>query len=601
MPTHRTIPHTFHALAREFQGNVLFRYKREEEWRAITWGGAIPLLREISYGLLALGIHRGDRVAIFSETRMEWSLADHAIADFGGVTVGIYPTDTARQVEYILGHCEAKVVWVSHQAMLEKVLSVWKNLPNLTHIVVLDPATLVDEKRVVTFSQLCRWGAEKEQKEPQLLDQLRDEIQPTDTLTIIYTSGTTGPPKGAVLTHAHFLFMIETMARVVPLNSTDVGLIFMPLCHVFQRIVNYIGIYAGATGVFVESLDRVAPTMKEAHPTVVASVPRLYEKAYARIGSQVHAAHSRRQAIFHWACRVGHERSRLLRSSRLVPFWLRLQYALASLLVFRKIRAALGGRTRFLVSGGAPISIKILEFFHAAGILVFEGYGLTETTAITTANCVEDYKLGTVGKPIPGVEVEIAEDGEILVRGPNIFKGYFKDPEKTAEAIDSEGWFHTGDIGEIDQEGFLKITDRKKDLIITAGGKNVAPQNIENLIKGHPLISQVMVYGDRRKYLTALITLDIEEAKIFGKERGIPFSSLSEFVMRPDVQDFVRERIEEKNQELARYEQIKKFRILPNDFSIEEGTLTPTQKIKRRMATEKYRAVLDQLYDEILD
>jgi long-chain acyl-CoA synthetase len=341
--------------------------------------------------------------------------------------------------------------------------------------------------------------------------------------------------------------------------------------------------------------------MKEAHPTVMASVPRIYEKAYARIGSQVNAANKRRQAIFRWACCVGLERSHCIQSGKPIPFLLQLQYRLANLLVFRKIQAALGGSIRFMVSGGAPISLKILEFFHAAGILVFEGYGLTETTAITTANRVEDYKLGTVGKPIPGVEVRIAEDGEILVRGPNIFKGYFKDPEKTAEAIDNEGWFHTGDVGEVDESGYLRITDRKKDLIITAGGKNVAPQNIENLIKGHPLISQVMVYGDRRKYLTALITLDIEEARIFGQERGIVFTSLSAFVEHPDVQNFIQARIEEKNQELARYEQIKKFKILPQDFSTQEGTLTPTQKVRRRGVTEKYQTILDQMYDEIFD
>lgn len=567
----------------------------------MTWEEAARVQDKLSYGLLALGVQPGDRVAILSQTRWEWSIADTAIFSFGGVTVGLYPTDTAQQIEYILRHSEAKVLFVDGEEQLQKVLTVRQNLPHLQQIVLFDDSFQADGKTILNFEDLQKRGEKTAAEEPDRLDRLRDQVQPEDVATLIYTSGTTGPPKGAILTHENFYSVIEAALKVLPLRSTDSSLVFMPLCHVYQRVVAYTGIYVGAMGIYVERIDQVAPMLRESHPTLMASVPRIYEKAYARITSQVNAANRRRQAIFRWACRVGEERSRCIQAHRSVPLWVRLQYGVATLLVFRKIRAALGGRIRFMVSGGAPISLKILQFFHAAGILVLEGYGLTETTAFSTTNRVDDYKLGTVGKPAPGVEIRIAEDGEILIRGRSLFKGYFKDPEKTAEAIDAEGWFHSGDIGEFDEEGYLKITDRKKDLIVTAGGKNIAPQNIENLIKGHPLISQVMVHGDKRNYLTALITIDPEEAKIFASECGFRFSTMEEFVGRPEVQTFIQARIDEKNRELARYEQIKKFRILPQDFTIEDGTLTPTQKVKRRVAAQRFKEILDQMYEEIYD
>jgi long-chain acyl-CoA synthetase len=438
------------------------------------------------------------------------------------------------------------------------------------------------------------------------LGELRREIEarvaataPPDVATIVYTSGTTGPPKGVVQSHGNHLATLEAIEAAGLMRFSDpeeVDFLFLPLAHSFARAAEYLATYAGSTTVFAQSIDTVASDLRETRPTVMAAVPRIFEKLYARVMAQREAAGLFGRLIFDWAVKVGRNKSRRLQRRDPVPPWVELQVRLADLLVFRRIREALGGRIRFLISGGAPLARDIQEFFHAAGILILEGYGLTETTPILTVNRPDRYKFGTVGLPIEGVTLRLAEDGEILAKGPNVALGYFERPEETAAAWDSEGWFHTGDIGELDEDGFLRITDRKKDLIKTSGGKYVAPQKIENLLKTQPHISQAVVIGDNRKYCVALITLDLEEVSRWAAGVGIAVDDPRELARHPRVVELIDKEVQETNRRLASYESIKSFRILPGDFSQETGELTPSLKVKRKVVSQKYADLIEEMY-----
>ncbi len=583
----------------KFGDRVWYYYKdkKENRWVGVSFREAHEETRAVACGLLAMGVKKGECVGIISETRREWSLADMAILSCGAITVGIYPTETPENTAYILNHAECRFVFVENRKQYEKVRGIIRDLPNISKLILFDKDNINDEM-VTGLEELRRSGEEFFKSNTEIYDERSRSISLDDIATIVYTSGTTGPPKGVILTHRNISAVVVASAEAIPLREDDFGIVFLPLSHVLQRVAGYVGLYLGARGAFAESIEKIVDNFQELKPTVQSSVPRLFEKFYIKVLSTVESASERRKRIFNWCMNIGYQVSALKRAKKNIPLALMIKYRVANMLVFRKIKKVLGGRIRFMVSGAAPISVKILEFFHAAGILILEGYGLTETAAPATVNRQDDYKFGTVGKPISCCQVKVAEDGEILIRGENIFRGYYKNEEATREAFTPDGWFKTGDIGIIDDEGFLKITDRKKELIITAGGKNIAPQNIENILKTSKYISHAFVYGDRRKYVTALITLDNEEVLNYLKIRDIQHNSSVQLSENPEVQKLIEREVAESNRHLARYEQIKKFRILNNDFSVDTGELTPTMKLKRRVIAEKYKKFLDEMYEE---
>lgn len=591
-PVEKTIAHLFYAQTERYGNRELYYQRRNGGWVPTSWRQALRQSAELAAGLWTLGCRHGDRVAIIAETRPEWTACDLAALSCGAVSVGIYPTSTAEQTVYILQHSEAKVAIVEDLAQLAKIATARHELPALAQIVLIDG----EEPTALPLFSLAARGRALLNEDPELIMRQVETVSPDDVAILVYTSGTTGPPKGVVLTHRNLYATIESTQRFLPTSDRDVGVVFLPLAHSLQRVTGYSGLKCGVIGYYAPSIAEVPETWIAAQPTVVASVPRIFEKIHAKIMTGLAEQPPLRRKIFAAALSVGLARSRYLQQRQPVPTWLQLPYQLADHLVFSKIRArTFGERVRFLVSGGAPISVALLEFFHAVGLQILEGYGLTETCAPATVNQPHYFKFGTVGRALPGIELRIADDGEVLIRGEGVFKAYYRDPEATGAALDADGWFRSGDIGAIDADGFLKITDRKKDLIITAGGKNIAPQNIENLIKPEPLISQVMVHGDQRHYLVALVTLDVEEFGRLCKQHGLS-GPLETLVTHQVVRDAVGKIIEEKNATLARYETIKKFQIIPHDFTVESGMLTPTLKVKRRAIEAHYRELLNSLY-----
>jgi long-chain acyl-CoA synthetase len=571
--------------------------KRGQEWQEISWHTLSDNVRNIAKGLLTLGLQVGDRVAILADSRAEWVQCDLGILAAAGITVPIYPSSTVEQVAYILQNAEVTLACVDTPAQLDKLLQARQHAPALRQIILMSGQPPTAEPLVLSLQDVMAQGAAAAAQTAVLEERLQ-LLTPEHEATYVYTSGTTGPPKGVVQTHGNHLFMVQSCGASVAAQEGDVDLLFLPLAHSFARLEEYLGLYIGLTTAFAESIEALAQNMREVRPMLVFSVPRVYEKIYARVLAAGTSGSPLKKAIFQWCVDVGRQVSRRQQRQQPIPGWLRVQQRLAHKLVFKKLHDTVGGRLRFFVSGGAPLAQDIAEFFHAAGMLILEGYGLTETCPALTANRYDRYKFGTVGPTLPGVEVRIAPDGEILARGPNIAKGYYKRPEATAEVFLEDGWFATGDIGEVDAEGFLRITDRKKDLIVTSGGKNIAPQNIENLLKTDRYISQAMVYGDRRQFLTAVLTLDMEELPGYASAHGIPGSTAAELAAHPQIQQLIEERVAHINQRLASYETIKKFIIAPKDFTPESGELTPTLKIKRKVVTQTYQAQLEQLYQQ---
>ncbi len=570
--------------------------KRDGEWHTLTWAEVGEIVRELALGLLTVGRKPGDAVALLSQSRAEWVQADFAILSTGSITVPIYSTYPPEQIAYIVNDSEARTLIVEDAGQLSKVLEMWGKMDRLQQIVLMD-GSAGQEPSVLTWDELrLRGRAEAERLKTALADQL-NAIRPEDPATIVYTSGTTGSPKGVVQTHGNHMAALTASALATPVKPGDVHLLFLPLAHCFARLESFIGVHRGLITAFAEHLDKVADNLREVKPHFIFGVPRLFEKVYGKILANVEACPPLRRKIFSWALGVGREVSGREQEKKPIPRGLRLKRWVAHTLVFAKLHHALGGRLRFAVSGGAPLSQEIAEFFHAIGLCILEGYGLTETCPALTFNRLDHFKFGSVGQALPGVELRVAPDGEVLARGPNIAtRGYLKKPEATAEAFDPDGWFHTGDIGHIDEEGFLFITDRKKDLIVTAGGMNIAPQHIENLLKDDPFFSQVLVYGDRRPYPVALIPVNQAELAIFAREHGIPFTDYAELTTHPKVVERVGRTIEETNAQLASYAKIKRFAVLPVDFSPESGELTPTLKLKRKVVAEKYQDVLESLY-----
>lgn len=590
-----TVCQIFYRSVDEFHKAEHLKYKASGRWVSVSSDEFRRAVEEVSMGLRSLGIQPGDRVAILSENRPEWAYADLGTLCAGAADVPIYPTLTAQQVAYALRDSGARVVFVSNATHAQKVAEERSQLPAVERVVCFD------EKPVdgtTTMDALRAAGRAELETEPDAVRRRAEEVDPQDMATVIYTSGTTGDPKGVMLTHENLTFDVVASQKAIPiLGVDDVALSFLPLCHSFERTAGYnFMLHSGATIAFAENVGRVSENMLEIRPTVMCSVPRLYEKMHARILERVEAGPPLRQRIFRWAVDVGRQSFGHFVARTTPGPWLKLKVALANRLVFSTIKERTGGRMRLFISGGAPLAREIGEFFGAAGLLVCEGYGLTETSPVITCNRPDWVKPGTVGRPLEGAEVKIAEDGEILTRGPHVMKGYFGKPEATAEAIDSEGFFHTGDIGHLDPDGFLVITDRKKDLIVTSGGKNIAPQPIENRLKAHPLIAEAVMIGDKRNYPTALVVPDFEALKTWAARNGVDAKGPEELSSREEVARHYLSVVAELLADLAQYEKIKKVSVLPGEFTQEAGELTPTLKVKRRVVSEKYKDVIEKMY-----
>jgi long-chain acyl-CoA synthetase len=580
-----------------------FRVKRDGAWHDTSWNEVAERIRQTAAGLLDLGIQPGQKIAILSSTRPEWVEADLAIYACGGVSVPIYQSNLPHECGYILSNSESRVCFVENAKQLEKIREVQRDgfeLDGQRFPVEVDRIVLMDGQGdgpdVVTLDALRVRGKETLLRFDSTLATRLASIGRDDLATIVYTSGTTGPPKGVMQTHGNHLASVEAVGTIDLARENEVAFLFLPLAHSFARMLEYYGLWAGTVTAFATSVDAAGQELAEVKPHLIPSVPRIFEKIYARIMSTRDSASAIRQTLFDWAVGVGRERSLAEQERQPVPLLVQAQSLIADPLVLWRIREVLGGRVRMMVSGGAPLSREIMEFFHAAGILIIEGYGLTETTPILTVNRPDHFKFGTVGPAIDGVTLRIAADGEILAKGPNIAQGYYKRQDATAESWDAEGWFHTGDIGEVDGDGFLRITDRKKDLIKTSGGKYVAPQNIENLLKTQLHISQAVVIGDNRKYCVALITLDLDELERYARSARIEVKERGALVQHPKIVELIDGEVQTVNKHLASYESIKYFRILDRDFSQETGELTPSLKVKRKVVTERFRNLIDEMY-----
>ncbi len=586
----------FEAVERFTTKRAALRYKAGGTWHDLTHQELAHRVRHAAFGLYECGIRPGDRVAIYAGNRPEWAIADYACLTARCPDVAIYPTLPAHQIEYLLKDSGAVAIFVGGPEQYRELEQVRDNLPQLKTVVTFEAGG--ESGEAIPFQQLLRLGAAAEAKYPSYREDAL-AVAPEELATLIYTSGTTGEPKGVMLTHGNFCANVTAALQVLSIGPRDSCLSFLPLSHSFERMAgHYTMLHAGATINYAESWERVAENLREVRPTVVLSVPRLYEKIYARVLEQALAAGTVKRRIFFWARRVGAAYADLRLAGRSVPFKLAAAYALADRLVFRKLRARTGGRIRFLVSGGAPLAPEIARFFYAAGLPILEGYGLTETSPVVAVNGLAALKLGTVGRPLPGVEVKIAEDGEILVRGPNVMRGYYGKPQATAEALDAAGWLHTGDIGELDAEGFLRITDRKKDLIVTAGGKKIAPQPLENLVRSNPLFKNAVLLGDKRKFPILLVVPDLEVLKAWAASRGLPTADTEAFLKQPDVIAKVEREAMLPLRDLASFEMPKKVLIVKDDFTVERGELTPTLKVKRAVVERHYQALIDAAYRE---
>jgi long-chain acyl-CoA synthetase len=572
------------------------KYKRDGAWHTVSSEEFRAAVEEISMGLRALGVSRGDKVAIVSENRPEWAFADLATLCTGAADATIYPTLTAAQVHYILDDSESKVAFVSNAAQAAKVAEVRARLPRLQHVVRFDPAPMPG---TTSLDELRAKGREALAADRDAVRRQAATLTKDDLATLIYTSGTTGDPKGVMLTHANLLHNVLAAEKVFPMvNHEWTALSFLPLCHSFERTAGHnFMLHAGVTIAYAESVEKVPENMQEVRPWIMCSVPRLYEKMYARVNEKVASDPPLRQRIFRWAIGVGRKVFAHTVARTEAGALLKLRFALADKLVFSKIKARTGGRLRLFISGGAPLAREIAEFFGAAGMLVCEGYGLTETSPVITCNYPGRVKPGTVGLPLEHVEVKIAEDAEILTRGPHVMKGYYRKPEATAEAIDGDGWFHTGDIGFVDSDGCLVITDRKKDIIVTSGGKNIAPQPIENRLKTNKFFSEVVMVGNRRNFPAALVVPNFESLEAWAKQGKMSVTSREELVRRPEVLAHYRRLVDEMTADLAQFEKIKKIALLTREFTQESGELTPTLKVKRRVVEERYKPTIDAMYE----
>ena len=590
----KSIYELFKNVCAKNQDKVAYRYKDGTNWKPVTWGENQETCKKISKSLIALGIEKDDKVNILSWTRLEWIQVDMATVSIGAVTVGIYHSNLPDDCAYIINHSDAVILFVENQDQLDKIIKVRNNLPDLKHIVIIDGEPSGAEE-VMTWQEFMSKG---ENVTDEKFLARAAEIRPGDVASLIYTSGTTDIPKGAMITHENLVFTSWSALQSILVEPYFETLLFLPLPHVFARIIVYVCMQAALTVNIGESLEKVADNLKEVKPHFFATSPRAYEKTYIKITSTVQDAGGIKYKLFKWALRAGYAVSKLQQQKKPVKGLLAFKHKLANKLVFSKIQAVLGGNLVYAVSGAAPLNKALAEFFHACGILILEGLGMTENTSVSNINRYDNYKFGTVGQPCPEIEQKIMPDGEVLFRGKNNMLGYYKNPEETAETIDKDGWLYTGDIGEIDEDGFLRITDRKKEIIVTSGGKNIAPQRVENIMQTSRYIGQAVVYGDKKKYLTGVVTLNQDQVSDWAAKQDIQFSSLEELCKHPKVVELIDNEVQEKNKSLSSFETLKKVLIAPNEFSVESGEQTSSLKIKRKIVMEKYRAQLDTLYED---
>jgi long-chain acyl-CoA synthetase len=606
---YKTVPEMFWDKASSDRNKVLLKYKSGGMWQELLWKDFADQVSMLAKGFIELGINKGDKVCILSENRLEWYITDLALLSIGATDVPIYPTNTPAQIEYIINDAQAKAVILSTMSQYSKVAQVRSKLKTLEGIILMDPdqtfkedKTIFDngglqpkhrqpEKGLLSFAALSNKG--RVSKNDGELKKRIESVSPDDIITIIYTSGTTGDPKGAMLTQNNII------SDLAGLEDKDITLCFLPLSHSFARTADYYALmYFNVTMTIAESIDQLIQNMQEIKPTVMVSVPRVYEKAYAKIVGTVEQDSQAKKKIFYWAVGVANRFVEYKFKGGKAPFLLRLQYSVGDKLVYSKMREKLGGRIKYFISGGAPLAPELGRFFYSMGINILEGYGLTETSPVLSVNDPDALKYGTVGIPLKNCTIKIAADGEILAKGPMIMKGYYNKPDMTAEVIDKEGWFYTGDIGFVDNEGYLHITDRKKDLIVTAGGKNIAPQPIENMLKMNRYIEQAAMIGDRKPYCTALIVPSFEALYEYAQANRIKYKGKDDLIEKPEIQQLYKQAIDGVNNNLARYETIKKFKLLPDEFSEATGEMTPTLKVKRRIVMEKYKSAIEEMYQD---
>lgn len=576
--------------------------KRAGKWESATWNQYYERSRVLGLGLYGLGIRKGDRVSLLSENRLEWLYTDMGCLGIGACLIPVYTTLTADEVCYIVENSASSILVVEDSAQLAKAMSALGRCSCLEKIIVIDSSAVpMDCSAVMSFESLLLAGRDLHRQNCALFESLSVAVAPGDLATIVYTSGTTGVPKGAMITHGNIMAVLQSLDGMSPkfASDSDVTVPFLPLSHVFERAAgHFYGMYVGVTACYAESVQTVLEDFKEKQPTMILAVPRVCEKVYQRVLMQVQAQPPWRRKVFRWAHGIGAAISTLRESRQPVPPLLKLQYRVAFRLIFRKLRMALGGRVRWMTASGAPTSRDIVLFFNAAGITVVEGYGMTECFAPATMSNLADYRIGTVGRPIPGVDIRIADDGEILIKGDNVFAGYWRMEKETREAFTDDGYLKSGDIGTLDKDGFLTITDRKKNLIITSGGKNIAPQKIENLFMSDPLFSHFIVIGERRRFLTALVSLNMEQAAQLAAAEGIAFENPEALRNEPRFAAVVDRHIDAKNRQLAKFETVKKYRILRDEFSQATGELTPSLKLKRDVVLKRHANLIENMYAE---
>ncbi len=601
LTVYNTVPKLFWYNVENYGSDITTWWKQKGLWEPVTWVQYGDWVRDIANALLKAGIQGGDKVSILSQTRFEWVAIDLAIMSIGAVTAPIYHSNTDEQVHYIADHSGSILVFAEDQEQLDKILNIWKNLPNVTQVVVFDKYLPNDIPNVTSLLSFRDEGIQYGRDHPNKLTDKIKQGKPKDLVSFIYTSGTTGHPKAGMINSRNVLAVIKHLKPMYHMTREDLSIAYLPLAHIAERdLGHFMKLYIGNVTIFAESLGDMPANLRQTGPTVLFGTPRVFEKFYARISTGIKDATWIQKTIYDWAMKVGQLFSETKDENKSVSPYLWVKHKIAHFFIFRKIHDIFGCRIRFMISGAAPISPNIIHFFHWIGLDIYEVYGMTETTGVISANQIGQIKIGSVGKIFPDTEVKIAKDGEILCRSPQNIQGYYHNEEATAELLvkDEDGveWLHTGDVGHLDDDGYLFITDRKKDLIITAGGKNVAPQNIENLLKTSPYVSQSMVYGDKKAYLTSLITLDEDEIAKFARDRKILYQDLGDLTKKKEVIELIHHEISLLNRELAGYETIKKFHILEEDFDQDKDELTPTMKIRRKVVTERYRNILENLY-----
>jgi long-chain acyl-CoA synthetase len=595
----KTIPQLFQIITKDFakgRDRAVLKYKTGDQWKEISYNELYRDTENFALGLAELGVKRNDKVAIIAENRPEWVYSDMAILGLGGVDVPLYPISTSETIEFCLNNSESVGIIVSNKFQLNKVLKIKNNCKNLRFIIVMNNAEKGNERDVFSFSEIQSKGLEFAKDHSDYFSESSKLTRENELCTIIYTSGTTGEPKGVMLTHKNICSNIKGAHDIFDIGETDIFLSFLPLCHIFERMGGYYTAFSGGSIIaYAESIEKIASNMEEIHPTILTAVPRLFERMYSKIKRNVETQPEKKQKIFNWAIEIGKEFQVAKKSGHPVPIFLSLKHKLADRLVFHKLREKTGGKLRFFISGGAALARELGLFFEAAGILIIEGYGLTESSPVIAANRLNDYKFGTVGKTMPGVEIKIAKDGEILAYGPNIMQGYYKNKKETEETI-KDGWLYTGDIGVFDAEGFLIITDRKKHLFKTSGGKYIAPTPIENMFLASKYIDQFILIGDRRMFLSALIVPDYEALKEYADANRIQYKNLEELVEMKQIYELLDKEMDIFQKKLANFERVRKFAILDKPFTIETGELTPSLKIKRKVVEERYKDLIEDMY-----